>query len=251
MIAVVQNEKRGGVKREAQHKCDQCGALFYYPAKLREHMNEHNGETPFECQVLGCNSRFATKEKLRTHMQKHTANHACDLCGKRFQTRAIVQKHMLTHTALRPFACTIEKSFKTKLALDGHTRTHTGEKPYVCTYEGCGKSYAESTQLSRHRLKAHNIRVRAEHAKREKDTGLFTGIVDLSNSQGLGATPHGDEATAGVSAIGQQVGSVQGGNATVVPPIFTAGRVGSAGQQLDVNSAAALGLGDLISNSGI
>ena len=41
------------------------------------------GVNPFACPVPGCEQMFPTKERLRTHNQKHVARHACDLCGKR------------------------------------------------------------------------------------------------------------------------------------------------------------------------
>ena len=71
----------------------------YNLAKLREHTNIHTGLNPFKCDVEGCEQAFPTKDRLRTHAQKHSSKHACDLCGKRFQTDAIRRKHMLTHSA--------------------------------------------------------------------------------------------------------------------------------------------------------
>jgi uncharacterized Zn-finger protein len=177
-------QRRETIKRKATHKCDVCGACFYYPAKLREHANIHAGVNPFECDVPGCGATFPTKDRLRNHAQKHAPKHACDLCGMRFQTDAIRRKHMLTHSALRPHACGhpgCGKRFKTATALDGHARTHTGEKPYRCAVEGCEKAYGEATQLSRHRLKVHGIRIRARHSKRQKTTGEFEGMSRLDD----------------------------------------------------------------------
>ena len=182
LLSETLNQRRDAIKRDATYKCEVCGSCFYYPAKLREHMNIHEGINPFKCNVPGCDQSFPTKDRLRTHNLKHLSKFACDLCGKRFQTEGIKKKHMLTHSSLRPHPCTVPgcgKSFKTQLALEGHVRTHTGDKPHVCSVEGCGKAYSEPSQLSRHRLKTHGIRMRAEHTKRQRVTGEFEGIARM------------------------------------------------------------------------
>jgi hypothetical protein len=98
-----QREKREAVKREGKYRCEMCGARFYYPAKLAEHANLHSGTTPFRCTHDGCDEAFPTRDRLRTHAQKHDAKHACALCGKRFQTAGACIVHPSSRLrAVRP-----------------------------------------------------------------------------------------------------------------------------------------------------
>ena len=68
------------------------------------------------------------------------------------------------HTSQRKYVCTgigyerlwkvmnrCDKSFARKEDLRLHNiRVHSHTKPYQCTIEGCGKSFASSSELKRH-----------------------------------------------------------------------------------------------------
>lgn len=169
-------------KAGKSHGCDTCGAAFAYPAKLREHRNIHLGLNPHACDREGCDAKFPTRDRLRTHIQKHDPKHDCDVCGKRFQTSAVLRTHALVHTAERPHACGEEgcgKMFKTASALETHALSHGEARRFACPVDGCEKSFRESTQLCRHRVKVHNIRLRSRYGKRAA-TGEFVD-VDVAN----------------------------------------------------------------------
>jgi uncharacterized Zn-finger protein len=150
-------------------------ACFYYPAKLKEHQNIHLGLNPFTCEVPGCGQSFPTKDRLRTHAQKHNSKHACDLCGKRFQTDAIRRKHMLTHSAggvvsrRRPvFSCELlfyvlrvvffpgfaHIPNKTFFVFSG--RYARALRPHACAQPGCGKRFKTEQALGGHQ-RTHTV----------------------------------------------------------------------------------------------
>ena len=160
------------------YECDTCGVPFAYPAKLREHQNIHLGLNPHECDYDGCDAKFPTRDRLRTHQQKHNPKFVCDVCGKRFQTSAVLRTHALVHTAERPHTCAEEgcdKTFKTASALKSHVLSHREERMFKCPVDGCGKSFRESSQLCRHRVRVHNIRLRSKYGKRAT-TGEFVDV---------------------------------------------------------------------------
>mmetsp|Transcript_63919 Transcript_63919/g.73314 ORF Transcript_63919/g.73314 Transcript_63919/m.73314 type:complete len:305 (-) Transcript_63919:242-1156(-) len=54
-----------------KHKCTFCDKRFALKQYLKEHLNIHTGETPFQCTHPGCGKRFKQAGKLSMHKKVH------------------------------------------------------------------------------------------------------------------------------------------------------------------------------------
>jgi hypothetical protein len=80
------------------------------------------------------------------------------------------------HKAL--FVCsTCQRSFTRRTILVNHERTHTGEKPFSCSLDGCGKTFAQQGDKTRHE--------QAQHAEKTFRCG---SLRNASPSWGCGKT---------------------------------------------------------------
>ncbi|KAG6451203.1 gastrula zinc finger protein XlCGF17.1-like [Manduca sexta] len=134
--------------------CDICGKL-YRKDNLVRHLQLHNYELPYHCQVCPYRGRFL--ESLKIHMRTHTGQKpfSCDKCELRFLTRSNLNRHLLTHKKERPHKC-IEcgRGFYTKRDLDVHFKAdHVGVKDFGCRF--CGNKYGTRKALMRHELRVH------------------------------------------------------------------------------------------------
>ena len=140
--------------RGKTYSCIACGREFDSPAKLVDHMNEHAGARPHQCDEPGCSATFASRAALRRHKSSHVKRYACDHpgCGRLFPTAFSLASHRTSHASNRPFACDwpeCGKRFKDADTLRGHRRTHTGERPFACDL--CDKRFGYRVDLTRHR----------------------------------------------------------------------------------------------------
>lgn len=127
---------------------------------LKEHIDSIVGKQNFICRWKDCNRPatkppFTQRSKLERHCQSHTGFKAChcEFCGKSFSTTQTLSTHYRTHTGDRPYECKMPGcDYKAAQAsqLTMHQRTrHTKLKPLSC--EVCGATFAESSNLSKHR----------------------------------------------------------------------------------------------------
>lgn len=135
-----------------------CGRQFYTSSELNSHIvHEHTGMTPHICEWNECNRArhpFTQKQKLVRHLQTHAKNcdNKCNTCGKLFSCSSLLNEHNLIHNNEKPFTCEMcGKSFRTRNSFNIHLRVHSGLKPLVCPFPGCGKRFAESSNLAKHR----------------------------------------------------------------------------------------------------
>ncbi|CAI7845250.1 unnamed protein product [Closterium sp. NIES-54] len=88
---MLQETKRLIAASERAHICPHtgCPRKFATPGSLKDHLNEHSGQRPYQCSVHGCGERMATRQLLGRHVKKHECLHACAVpgCGKRFAFR--------------------------------------------------------------------------------------------------------------------------------------------------------------------
>ncbi|KEY71052.1 hypothetical protein S7711_00876 [Stachybotrys chartarum IBT 7711] len=139
----------------------QC-VLFSNEDELHNHCKKHHIQScpkkddGYWCTWEECNRDrcFTQKSKLERHLQVHTAFKpvSCDICGQRLSGRQALEQHRRTHTGETPWKCSwpgCGLAFKQQSACTMHQRTHTGDRPLQC--EHCGKTFAESSNLSKHR----------------------------------------------------------------------------------------------------
>ncbi|XP_052567397.1 zinc finger and SCAN domain-containing protein 31-like isoform X2 [Culex pipiens pallens] len=132
--------------------CPICGKTS---TAMVVHMRIHTNTRPFTCDQ--CPKAYFTRNKLKVHVESvhfGARPHACEICLKSFALRKTLNAHMQSHLteADMEFGCDgCPKKFAFRWALEKHRRAvHTGERPFVCTLDGCGKSFASSSNLRQH-----------------------------------------------------------------------------------------------------
>ena len=108
-----------------------CEKTFKLARFLRSHMKTHIpvDQRPFGC--VECDSRFVTKQKLKSHFGRiHSQERpeVCHICGKAFPEKAPLHQHLRQH-GLVPVS--------------------------KCEVENCGESFKYSAQLRKHKQAVH------------------------------------------------------------------------------------------------
>ena len=60
-------------KEQKDWECEYCGKMFTLPQYLKDHINVHTGDKPYECKFAGCNAKFRQASKLSMHKRIHSA----------------------------------------------------------------------------------------------------------------------------------------------------------------------------------
>lgn len=172
------------------HTCIACGRTFNTPYKLDDHMNEHSGAKPYQCDEPGCRESFFNRRALGRH-KKHIHNKTFMClepgCGKVFSVKSILMQHSETHSDARPWACRepgCGKRFKTEDVLKGHRRVHTKEKKFACDFQGCGKRFGYKVDLTRH-MRTHYGQP-AKLTNNKPATPAPAPLADNAGVQGVG-----------------------------------------------------------------
>jgi len=83
-------------------RCELCGKGFVRERKLNDHMNQHTGETPYECQV--CSMKFRSLVGFQRHEKTHIPvaerRFQCQLCAEGFHMESELQKHAQNYHTL-------------------------------------------------------------------------------------------------------------------------------------------------------
>lgn len=56
---------------QRDYKCNYCDLSYFKRPHLHRHIKNHHMRMKFQCQIVGCNSKFARKETYRAHVMSH------------------------------------------------------------------------------------------------------------------------------------------------------------------------------------
>lgn len=91
---VKRNHDEAGTKFK-WHYCNICQGRFVSPGLLKQHMNRHSGNKPFECEV--CHKTFHCLSNLTNHKVMHSGvkKFQCEICKHTFTKKNSLTKHLL------------------------------------------------------------------------------------------------------------------------------------------------------------
>jgi hypothetical protein len=144
---VTQHEKLDNEKMKCG-LCDKIVAQCFFT----KHQRLHDGHF---CNV--CDHEFSTNSRLQDHMNIHNGNtpFTCTICDRKFAKRSSLTQHQRYHRDHQSFKCNYcEKSFSSKYARAVHERLHTGDFPFKCHVSGCTRAFPQKIQLTLH-LNSH------------------------------------------------------------------------------------------------
>ena len=164
---------------EKAFKCETCMTFFATRKELNLHYATFLGNCckekssavyeerkMFECQYLGCESRFTSYENLRNHMkfsknhidighEKDTPEHQCTYCEFKSDSKTKLTIHIrANHEEIR-FVCALcDKTFKRKDYLKAHIACgHEEKSQYNCSL--CSYKCEQKSRMDRHVEEVH------------------------------------------------------------------------------------------------
>ncbi|XP_047039368.1 zinc finger protein 397-like isoform X1 [Helicoverpa zea] len=145
---------------EGKYRCYECKAEFFFFKTLTNHMNEHS--TDHVCDV--CGRCFLLADRLRAHSQSHKASKTvkCDLCGKICGSNMLLKSHIRYKHKKLSYMCSIcDKSFQTSQKRMQHFEEVHNRTPLNLTCKVCSKKFELHKSLYAH--------MRADHLNLNKE----------------------------------------------------------------------------------
>nr|CAI5856851.1 unnamed protein product [Callosobruchus analis] len=148
--------KRGGRAVPEDLTCSFCQDKF---DTCEEYLKHRRKEADQRRKRLPCSicSKLISTYKLKDHVNSHTKEspYQCSICGDKFRFRSSLTRHSFKHNDKKPHVCHIcNKGFIQAPTLADHLRTHVGEKSFICNH--CGKTFVTKHALSNH-LSLHKL----------------------------------------------------------------------------------------------
>nr|CAH7750397.1 unnamed protein product [Callosobruchus chinensis] len=146
-------------QRRKKLPCSICSKLIS-TYKLKDHVNSHTKESPYQCSV--CGDKFRFRSSLTRHSFKHKEKkpHVCQICGKGFIQAPTLADHFRTHVGEKSFICNhCGKTFITKHALSNHLSLHKLQDvdTFNLTCKTCNSIFNSKASLRNH-LNKHSER---------------------------------------------------------------------------------------------
>lgn len=124
--------------------------LFFFrfstKSRLNRHMNTHNRETIFYCDL--CDFQTFTKNSLTNHKKLHGEKRfECEFCGKKFAVNKTLQVlyALFALCTLLPLLLSMHSIFIFSIWFQDHRNIHTGKKPYPCRFCDYGSTCRSNT----------------------------------------------------------------------------------------------------------
>ncbi|CAH1181898.1 unnamed protein product [Phyllotreta striolata] len=148
------HRKKEAELRRKREPCIICNKVIS-TYKLKDHLNSHTKEAPYECNECGEKYRFRSSLSRHKFIHQEKKPHMCHLCGKGFIQAPTLTDHIRTHYKEKSFICNIcGKTFITKHSLTNHIYTH--KKDDTNTNDLCNLlSNSDASQNTGNRLTSH------------------------------------------------------------------------------------------------
>lgn len=162
---------------EGRYKCCECNKEFIFFKTLSNHMNEHS--TNHVCDV--CGRCFLLADRLRAHSVTHKEKSIvkCDTCGKICGSKMLLKSHIRYKHQKLPYMCSIcDKPFNTSVKRVKHLEEVHNRAPLDSTCKICSKKFDHHINLYRH-MKFHS------NIKREPKYGCNDCGMKFSTNSGL------------------------------------------------------------------
>jgi KRAB domain-containing zinc finger protein len=128
--------------------------------------NENDNEDVKEYKCSQCNKKYSQPGHLGAHkkIHKNEKSYPCTFCDKKFIQRSNLNSHLRTHTRAKPFICNYPecgKQFARSDTLKKHKVVHSAvqerRQPFACTFEDCEERFTQRQSLQRHIKSIHEV----------------------------------------------------------------------------------------------